>query len=113
MPPREEDDTTIELTYCYLIEQIIEYYKLYSNAINKMNKIKNDYKNKKIPDNVKDEFIDLDNEKNEYKKIVNDSMINVENYAKILQENNTKEHNEFYLKAIYENSTHMWKFVKH
>tara|TARA_B100000035_G_C20679786_1_gene413419 strand:- start:148 stop:573 length:426 start_codon:yes stop_codon:yes gene_type:complete len=113
MPPRKEDDTTVEVSYCYLIEQIIEYYKLYCKIINKMNKIKNDYQNKNIPDNVKDEFIDLNNEKNDYKKIINDSMSNVENYAKILEENNTKEHNEFYLKAVYENSTRMWKFVKH
>lgn len=110
---RIQDDKNVELLYCYLIEQTIENYKLYCILVKQMNKIKNDYKNKKIPDKIKNEFTDLDNEKNNYKKLINDNMSKIEDYVKILQENNNKEYNEFYLKAVYENSTNMWKFVEH
>ena len=97
----------------FLNEQTIEKYKFYCILVKQMNKIKNDYKNKKIPDNIKNEFTDLDNEKNNYKKLINNSMSKIEDYVKILQENNNKEYNEFYLKAVYENSRNIWKFVKH
>ena len=107
-----EDNDSTESLYRHLIEEIIEYYKKFCIIINKMNKIKSDYQNKKIPDNVKEEFIDLDNEKNNYKKLINDSMLTIEKYVKILEETNSVEYNEFYLKAVYENSTHMWKFIK-
>lgn len=110
---RRQDDKSVEILYCYLIEQTIEKYKSYSILVNKMNKIKNNYKNKKILDNIKNEFVDLDNEKNNYKKLINDNMSKIEDYVKILQENNNKEYNEFYLKAFYDNSINMWKFVKH
>ena len=108
----KQNDKSVELLYCYLIEQTIENYKLYCLVHNKMHKIKNDYENKKIPDNIKTEFVELDNERNNYKKIINDNMSKIEDYVKILQENNYKEYNEFYLKAVYENSKNMWKFVK-
>ena len=109
--------TQEQKNYNTLIEQTILTNKGYNNIVEELLKYKVEFeRKKKNNENINDDkryiILSLNEKKQNFKKQINENMVQIINYASDFSIQNFKEKNEFTHKAIYDDKNLKWNFIR-